>query len=112
MPRFSSFYQGSQMNRTLVQPKWVWPSVIAFSAMLAGTLSLANSSVWLGPLAGLWFLLVCPGMAFVGLLPVKEQRTRWTLAVALSLALDALVASFLMYATLWSPNTALVILIA
>ncbi len=95
----------------MIQSKWGWPYVIVFSGVLAGSLSLTNSTIWLRPLAGLWFLLVCPGMAFVRLLPIKERMVRWTLAVALSLALDALVASILVYARLWSANVALVILI-
>lgn len=96
----------------MIQSKWFWPSLIVLSALSTGLLALTNSAIGLRPLVALWFLLVCPGMAFVRLLPGKDGVVQWTLAVALSLALDALVAAILVYAHLWSPNLALVILIA
>ncbi|HET7093592.1 MAG TPA: hypothetical protein VFI22_08950, partial [Thermomicrobiales bacterium] len=58
----------------------------------------------------LWFLFVCPGMALVRLLDLKDRVAAWTLAVALSLALDAIVAGALLYAGLWSPPAAFAIL--
>jgi hypothetical protein len=49
-----------------------------------------------------WFLLVCPGLAIILIFQVEDRLSRWTLAIALSLALDALVAGFLLYADMWS----------
>jgi hypothetical protein len=49
------------------------------------------------------FLFLCPGMAFVRLLRLKDTWAEWTLAIALSLAIDALVAIFILYVGLWSP---------
>lgn len=54
--------------------------------------------------AVLSFLVLCPGMAFVGLLRLKDSWAEWTLAIALSLAIDALVAIFILYVGLWSPT--------
>lgn len=100
------------MEQKIVQLKWIWPSLIVLSAGVAGSLAFTNSVFGLRPLFAMWFLLICPGMAFVRLLPIKETMEQWTLALALSLALDALVGAILVYAHLWSPNVALVILIA
>jgi two-component system, OmpR family, KDP operon response regulator KdpE len=95
----------------MILSKWIWPSLIVLSAGLIGSLAFTNSSMELRPLFALWFLLVCPGMAYIRLLSIKETYVQWTLAVALSLALDALVAAILVYAHVWSPNVALLILI-
>lgn len=59
-----------------------------------------------------WFMLVCPGMAFVPLLRLHDPAAEWSLAVALSLALNMIVAMVLLYAGRWSPEWALAIVIA
>ena len=100
------------MEQKIDQYKWIWPSLIVLSAGVAGVLAFTNSVFGLRPLFAMWFLLVCPGMAFVQLLPIKQTAEQWTLAIALSLALDAFVAAILVYAHIWSPNVALMILIA
>ncbi len=58
-----------------------------------------------------WFLLVCPGMAFIRLLQLKKIYQEWTLAIALSIALDGLIASLLIYTHHWSVAAGLIILI-
>ncbi len=68
-------------------------------------------SMALRPLIVLWFLLVCPGMALVRFLRLREPIAEWTLAIAVSLVLDALVASVQLYAGRWSPILSLSILI-
>lgn len=68
-------------------------------------------SMALRPLIVLWFLLVCPGMALVRFLRLREPIAEWTLAIAVSLVLDALVASVQLYAGRWSPTLTLNILI-
>jgi hypothetical protein len=55
----------------------------------------------------LWFFLLCPGMAFVRLLGIKDHLTELTLAVALSIALDLIVAETMVLSNLWSPRGAL-----
>ena len=64
----------------------------------------------LQPLLLFWFLLVCPGMAFVRLLEIADHVVELTLAVALSLALDALTSETMVLARLWSPLWALLVL--
>jgi hypothetical protein len=50
-------------------------------------------------------------MALVRLLQIEEPMTEVTLAVALSLALDALVAGTMLYTGVWSPPWGLMLLI-
>jgi hypothetical protein len=58
------------------------------------------------------FLLACPGMPLVRLLALSNQALEWSLAIALSLSLDVLVASGLIYSGVWSPDLTLVILVS
>jgi hypothetical protein len=58
------------------------------------------------------FLLICPGLACTRLLRIQPAMVEATVAVAISLAIDALIAECMVYARLWSPATALWLLIA
>jgi hypothetical protein len=58
-----------------------------------------------------WFLAVCPGMAWVQLLDVRDTALRWTLAIAASLALDLLLGLAMLYFHLWAPAWGLFILV-
>ena len=89
-----------------------WPAVIIVSALAAGVLTITDSASPARPLIALWFLCVCPGMAFVRLLRLGEGLTEMTLAIALSLAMDVIVAGVLLYAGVWSPRWGLIVLIA
>ncbi len=90
---------------------WLWPATITASAAAIGLIVYGNAQTPLRPLLALWFLLVCPGMAFVGLLRLHDRLVELTLAIALSLALDALVAGAMLYTGAWSPEGSLAILI-
>ena len=61
--------------------------------------------------AGFWFLLVCPGMAYVRLLRVKAVFFEWVLAIALSIAIDTTVAQALLVTGNWSSRIALIVVI-
>jgi uncharacterized membrane protein len=63
------------------------------------------------PLVAFWFLLICPGMAFVPLLRVKERLTEVTVAIALSIALDTIVSETMVLTKRWAPEWALFLLI-
>ena len=91
---------------------WLWPAVIAASAVAAGGLVLGEVTSPTRSIVVAWFLVICPGMAIVRLLPVASGVIVLTLAVALSVALDALVAIPMLYAGAWSPTRGLVVLIA
>jgi hypothetical protein len=57
------------------------------------------------------FLLVCPGAAWVRLLPLGDTLAVLTVSVAVSIALDTTVAGILLYSHVWSPTAAFVILV-
>ncbi len=88
----------------------LWPTLLLLSAMATWIVNALMPSMALRPLIVLWFLLVCPGMALVRFLRLREPIAEWTLAIAVSVVLDALVASVQLYAGRW-PTLGLNILI-
>jgi hypothetical protein len=98
-------------RRAWMASAWVWSVVIMLSAVGAGVVNALNVHVSIRAPIVLWFLFICPGMAYVRLLRLKQYLVEWVLAIALSLALDLIVASMLLYAGRWSPSWALLILI-
>ncbi len=89
----------------------VWPLVIMLSGLLLGLAVLAGLAGLPRVILTFWFLLVCPGMAIVQLVPVEEGPARWSMAIALSLVLDTLVAETMALARVWSMPAALGVLI-
>jgi len=89
-----------------------WSATIAVSAATVEILAHNDVTNPLRPIVALWFLLICPGMAFVQLLDYRDTLYEFVLAVSLSLALDLIIASALLYSGLWSPELILSILIA
>ena len=85
----------------------VWPAIIAASAIGTVLASVGEGNQPLRVVLAFWFLLVCPGMAFVRLLWLSEPFSDWALAVALSLALDTAVGEVLLFAGAWSATSAL-----
>jgi len=57
------------------------------------------------------FLPVCPGFAWVRILPLSSNAHRLALAIALSLTFGALVAEVLLYTRHWSFSLAALILV-
>lgn len=57
----------------------------------------------------MWFLFICPGMVLVRFLRLHEAIVEWTLALALSFVIDAIVAGIQLYAGRWSPTATLII---
>jgi hypothetical protein len=58
-----------------------------------------------------WFLLICPGMAFVRLLQIGDRLTELIVAIALSIALDTTVSETMVLTKRWSPDWGLFVLI-
>lgn len=56
-----------------------------------------------------WFILLCPGMAFVQLMDIGDAIVEVGLAVALSVAMGVLLALSMVYTHLWYPEAGLVI---
>jgi hypothetical protein len=88
-----------------------WAAVITISSLATEVLVYSEVTMPVRPLITLWFLLICPGMAFVQLLQIRDSVNELVLAVALSLVLDLIVATAILYAGFWSPELILAILI-
>lgn len=89
------------------------PVVILVSSALAMLAGVAASDP--SPLRTalvVWFLAVCPGLAAIGLLRLRDPWLEVALVPALSLAIDVLVGGILSYAGLWSAAGAIIILVA
>ncbi len=89
---------------------WLWPVIIVVSAAVACLMAFVFVESPLRPSVTLWFLLACPGMAFVRLMRVSPFYVEWALGIALSLALGTLVSALMMYANAWSWELALLLL--
>jgi heme/copper-type cytochrome/quinol oxidase subunit 4 len=57
-----------------------------------------------------WFMLVCPGIAWVRLVHIKDYIAELTVAIALSVTLDTIVAETMVLAGRWSQEWGIVIL--
>lgn len=88
-----------------------WPLVLILSTMLVSATQLRYIPV-ITPLLMTWFFLVCPGIAIVGLLPVKQISIQISLVCALSMAVNTILAEIMAFAHLWSPTRALLLLAA
>lgn len=91
---------------------WLWPMIIILSAIVVGLVTFVIPTTIVRPIVVMWFLFVCPGMVTIRFLRLEKQIVQWTLAIALSFAIDAIVAGLLLYAGGWSPTAILCILIA
>jgi uncharacterized membrane protein len=96
----------------MTAPNWLWPIIIATSAVVIGVLVFGDVDSPIRPIIALWFLVFCPGIALVRLLRLQEVWAEVTLAAAVSLSLDVGVASMLVYSGYWSPKLGLAILIS
>ena len=84
-----------------------WPTIIILSALAAGLVNFLVPGMAGRPIIVAWFLFVCPGMMVIRFFRLKEPVTEWTLAIALSLAIDGLVVAIQLYSGHWSPPAAL-----
>ena len=89
-----------------------WTAILVASAVLAGALEVAGLQSPLRLAVILWFVLVCPGMAFVRLLDLDDAAAEFALAVTVSIALAMAVGGAALYSGLWAPGATLAILIA
>ena len=88
-----------------------WPLIIIVSALGATLVVIGDIGAPLRPIIIFWFVLVCPGMAFVRLLRLEERITELTLAVALSVTLGTIVAEVMVLNRIWSPQGGLFVLV-
>jgi hypothetical protein len=90
---------------------WLWSMIVLALTLSFGIVMFAGLESPLRPLLALAFLSLCPGMAFIRLLRLDDPIAEVTLAVALSVALDTLVAGSMVYAGTWSAEVILGVLI-
>jgi len=90
---------------------WLWPAIILVSALAVCLSVFVFSSTIIRPFIAMEFLFICPGMAFVRLLRLRETVVEWSLAIALSFAIDGIVAGLMLYAGKWSPPAILGIIV-
>ena len=88
-----------------------WALVITLSAAVAGLFVFEEVTWPVRPIFVLWFLAICPGMAYIQLLKIKDIAYQLILAVMLSLMLDLLIAFVVLQAGFWSPKLIIAILI-
>jgi hypothetical protein len=84
--------------------QWLWPAVIIVSTVVADVVVDVDIATAIRPLVVMWFLCACPGMVLVRFFPLADPVFEWTLALALSLSVDGLVAGTWLYAGKWSPG--------
>jgi hypothetical protein len=89
---------------------WLWPTIIMLSVIASGLITFVIPDTPLRPIVVMWFLFICPGMVLVRFLHLYEAIVEWTLALALSFVIDAIVAGIQLYAGRWSPTATLIIL--
>lgn len=87
-----------------------WLLVNAVSSAVAIVATVAGEGTALTTVPLLWFLAVCPGLGYVHLLGMDDAMRRWTITIALSLALDALVAEALLYTHMYTALRVVVVL--
>lgn len=88
-----------------------WSALIVLSTAAVDAVILCDAPAPVRPAVVLWFILFCPGMAFVQLLGLDDVFNEVILAVGLSVAIALFVAICVLYAGLWSPNLILMILV-
>ena len=88
----------------------VWAVLAPLSALPAITSVEAGFGGPLQPLLVGWFLLVCPGMAFVPMLRVGSPLLELALGVAVSLGLGVVVGQVMVFTDTWSPLGGLLVL--
>jgi hypothetical protein len=80
----------------------VWPFIIIVSTALVYVAYLEHLTPALRVAITLWFILFCPGMAYVQLLGITNPLVQWTIAVAVSFSIVTLTAIVMLFLDNWS----------
>ncbi len=99
-------------SHVFIRVPWLWQAIIILSTIAAALFTFLFPEAPLRPIVVMWFLFICPGMMLVRFLHLNEPVFEWVLALALSLALDAIVSGIVLYAGKWSPVAILSIIIS
>lgn len=95
----------SDHERSAIGPRGV--VVLASTVATLLVVALDAPSFLRAPL-GLWFVFVCPGLAWVGFLGPVDRLVRWLAAVGGSIGLVALVTALMAFSGHWSVTGLLV----
>ena len=96
--------------RTATRRSLILPSAVIIWALATSTVAAAGAGNPLRSALVLPFLCAGPGLALVPLLRIGGLAGL-TLAVGISLAIDALLPTAMIYAGLWSPDATLAVLV-
>jgi len=88
-----------------------WPPLIVASCGVQAAVVATDAGGPLALVATMWFLLTCAGMAYVPLLGPQRPGVGLALAIAVSLAADAAVATIMVLAGVFDPHGGLLALI-
>lgn len=99
------------MTRFVSWPR-LWPGLIVLSELLVGLVVFVFPAVQVRPFIVFGFLFLCPGATLMRFSRIQDPVTLLTLAVAISLSLDTLIAGCQLYTGHWSPEMTLAILMA
>lgn len=85
--------------------------MIILSIVAASLVTFIFPGLAVRPIFLMWFLFICPGMVVVRFFQLEHPMIEWSLALALSIAIDAFIAGILLYAGWWSPVNILLLLL-
>lgn len=88
----------------------LWPIILIVSAVAVPIVLVTSVATPVRAAATFWFLLVCPGMAFIPLFEVESPLIQATMAIALSIALCTIVSEAMLFFDVWSPWLGIMIL--
>ena len=89
-----------------------WPVILIASAIGVGLAMYLDIESPIRPVIGFWFLFFCPGMAYVRMIRIRKIAVELIAAIALSVAVNIILTSALVLASIWSSTVASGILIA
>ena len=81
-----------------------WSSLITLTTLATYILVFQEPQSSVRPEIVLWFLCICPGASVIHCFRMMDAAIRWTLIIALSLTIDATIATILLYMHIWSPQ--------
>ena len=87
-----------------------WPAILVVFSAAAAVAFWGDAPP--RPFVILGFMLVCPGMALARFLGIEDKLQEFVTGVALSLALESALATFMVYTDTWSPALALGLLVS
>jgi hypothetical protein len=88
-----------------------WPIVVVISCIAVALCNWLGAAQPVRAISVFWFFLICPGLAIVGLLDIRDRLAEAVVAIGLSVALDTGVALVMVLARIWSPDAGLAVLI-